>query len=457
MEKLGASEMPRKNIRAPRRSWRPRLAACAVAALLSSAGGLARAQDVPAGVAPVALTLKRAVEMALVNSREIRAARFQASQAQRSAEVARAEFRPNLFAGSGAAYTNGIPESPGERPPAPLSVWYTQEIFNQPLRGQWKEAEEEARSQALALEEVRGWVIERTAGACLELAKVRHSLELLKQTRDSAQRILDVTRERAGEGFELPIETTKAQLTLAHIEQHILQLEGREDALLDYLRAQTGLSAEQAIEVHAEELPAEAEQAGHDCIALALQDNIGLRQAEANQQAKEIRLKGEKGGYWPTVQAVGIYSLLAKFNNYAAFFNKFQRNNVNAGVEVDVPIFSARTRAAVALAASNLDAARADVAQKKTELTADVRQKAHSLGELDAGREVARLELQLAQQNLALLQAQFEQGRVNLREMENARLEENNKWMDYLDASFSRQQAQLDLLRATGQIEKVFQ
>jgi outer membrane protein TolC len=426
-------------------------------ALLSLVGGLAHAQDVSGGAAPVALTLKRTVEMALVNSREIRTARLQANQAQRSAEIARAEFRPNLFAGSGAAYTNGIPESPGERAPAPLSVWYTQEVFNQPLRGQWKEADEQAKSQSLALDDVRGWVIERTAGAYLELAKVRHSLELLKQARGSAQKILDVTRERADEGFELPIESTRAQLTVARIEQRILQLEGHEDALQEYLHTQTGLPSEQPIEVNAEELPAQAEQTGQDLIALALQNNIGLRQAEANQQAKELRLKGEKGGHWPTVQAVGIYSLLAKFNNYAEFFTKFQRNNVNAGVEVDIPIFSSRTRAAIALAESNLEVARADVAQKRTELTAEVRQKTHSLRELDVGQEVARLELQLAQQNLGLLQAQFEEGRTNLREVEKARLEENNKWMDYLDAHFARQEAQLDLLRATGQIEKLFQ
>ena len=118
MEKHEATVTARKDLCTQPRSWQPRVAAWAAVALLSSAGGLAHAQDISGGAAPVALTLKRAVEMALVNSREIRTARLQANQAQRSAEVARAEFRPNLFAGSGAAYTNGIPESPGERAPA---------------------------------------------------------------------------------------------------------------------------------------------------------------------------------------------------------------------------------------------------------------------------------------------------------------------------------------------------
>ncbi len=49
--------------------------------------------------------------------------------------------------------------------------------------------------------------------------------------------------------------------------------------------------------------------------------------------------------------------------------------------------------------------------------------------EKDAAKEVARLELQLAQQNVAVLQSQFDEGRVNLREVERARVAENDKWM----------------------------
>jgi outer membrane protein TolC len=77
--------------------------------------------------------------------------------------------------------------------------------------------------------------------------------------------------------------------------------------------------------------------------------------------------------------------------------------------------------------------------------------------ERDAAKEVARLELQLAQQNLAVLQSQFAEGKINLRDVEKARLEENDKWLAYLDANFQRQQAQLDLLKTAGQLGKVWQ
>jgi len=407
--------------------------------------------------APVAVTLKRAIELALQNSKEIQVAKIQASVADHAAQITKAQFMPNLYAGSGAGYTNGIPETPGGRAPSVFNVTYTEQVFNEPLRGQAKEQQEQAKAQKIALEEAKNSVITRTAMAYLELGKVRHSLELLRTEQDSAEKILHVTQERESQGFELPVEVTKAQLIKARVAQRILQLEEREDELEVFLRYQLGMPETQAIEVTPEDLPGEAEQAGDNLIAAALTNNTGLRLAESDVRAKEFRLKGERRGYFPTLELVSVYSVLAKFNNYAEFFNHFQRNNYNAGIDVRVPIFSAQIKANIGLARVNVDAARATLTSKRTELTADVRQKTRRVREMDAAKEVARLELQLAQQNVAVLQAQFDEGKLSLKDLERARLDENDKWMAYLDTNFQKQQAQLDLLKTAGQLDKVWQ
>jgi len=407
--------------------------------------------------APVAVTLKRAIELALQNSKEIQVAKIQASVADHAAQITKAQFMPNLYAGSGAGYTNGIPETPGGRAPSVFNVTYTEQVFNEPLRGQAKEQQEQAKAQKIALEEAKNSVITRTAMAYLELGKVRHSLELLRTEQDSAEKILHVTQERESQGFELPVEVTKAQLIKARVAQRILQLEEREDELEVFLRYQLGMPETQAIEVSPEDLPGEAEQAGDNLIAAALTNNTGLRLAESDVRAKEFRLKGERRGYFPTLELVSVYSVLAKFNNYAEFFNHFQRNNYNAGIDVRVPIFSAQIKANIGLARVNVDAARATLTSKRTELTADVRQKTRRVREMDAAKEVARLELQLAQQNVAVLQAQFDEGKLSLKDLERARLDENDKWMAYLDTNFQKQQAQLDLLKTAGQLDKVWQ
>src|SRR6266849_3704364 len=284
--------------------------AVASAALMLLGSVAARAQSTgtpPAEQqgAPVALTLKSAIGLALRNSKDIEVAKIQASLAERSSMITKAEFMPNLYAGSGAGYTYGIPETPGGRAPSVFNVSYTEQVLNEPLRGQAKELQEQVRSRKIALEGVKNDVIARTAMAYLELVKVRHSLELLRKEQESAEKILQVTQERQSEGYELPVEVTKAQLTKA-------------------------------------------------LVALAMQNNNDLRLAESDVRAKEFRLKGEKRGYWPTLELVSVYSMLARFNNYSDFFKNFQRNNYNAGVQVQVPIFSPRIKGAINLAQINL-------------------------------------------------------------------------------------------------------
>src|SRR6267143_1738509 len=357
-------------------------------ALLVLCGGAARAQETsapkssqtaapeaPKDGAAVALTLKRAIELALENSKEIQVAKIQASVADRAAQITKAQFMPNLYAGSGAGYTYGIPETPGGRAPSIFNVSYTEQVFNEPLRGQAKETQEQAKAQRILLEDAKNSVITRTAMAYLELGKVRYSLELLRKEQESAEKILQVTQERQGEGYELPVEVTKAQLTKAQVIQRVLQLEGREDELEVFLRYQLGFSEGQPIEVTPEELPGEAEQAGDNLVAMAMTHNAGLQLAASDVRAKEFRLRGERRGYFPTVELVDIYSLLGKFNNYSQFFRTFQRNNFNAGIDVRIPIFSAPTKAAIGMARINLEAAKVNLTNKKTELTADVRQK----------------------------------------------------------------------------------
>src|SRR5207247_6780999 len=156
------------------------------------------------------------------------------------------------------------------------------------------------------------------------------------------------------------------------------------------LSEQLGFSETQAMEVTPEELPGEAEQAGDNLVAMAMTHNAGLQLAASDVRAKEFRLKGEKRGYFPTLELVSIYSLLAKYNNYNLYFTHFQPNNFNAGIDLRVPIFSAQLQANIGLARVNLDAAKANLASKRTELTAEVRQKTRRVREMDAAKEVAR-------------------------------------------------------------------
>jgi outer membrane protein len=402
------------------------------------------------------LTMRHAVTLALQNSRDLALARVQYTVALSQTAVDRSAFRPNLYTGSGAAYTSGFP-SLGGSPPAVFQMNYDQAIFNPALKAQQQAAEEHAKTMKLEVDRTRDDVIVRTACAYLELAKVRHSLELLRSEQASSDKILQVTRERVQANQELSIEVTRSQLTAARIQERIIKLEGRDEALTQQMRNLTGLPDGQAIEVQPEEPGFENELQDAQLLDLAMHGDRDIQEAENDRLARQHILHGAKLGYFPTLSVLGQFSILSKSNNYLEFYKKFERNNGSVGIQLTIPIFSAKTRANIELAKNELNASELALGNKRQQVRLDLQQKQRNVRELDASREVTRLDLKLAQESLQLLQAKFDQGRANLRDIENARLDESDKWVAFLDADFARQQGQLTLLQATGQLAKVFQ
>lgn len=401
---------------------------------------------------PNPLTLKQAIEMALQNSGAMAVARIRAQVAKRQTRVHRSVFRPNLFTGSGAAYTNGFPSMPGGTAPSIFNLSYVQTIFNPPARGAVKAAQARTQEQRIAINGTRDNVIVRVTSAYLELGEVRKSLKLLRQERVSAQKVLQITKERVQAGLELPIDQTQADLTRAKIEEQVISLEGREDVLEENLRNLTGLPSTTPIVLAKVKLPPPRDLPTQELVTLALAHSPALQQAQMERKARLDELKGQRGGYWPTVDLVGQYMLLSKFNNYDQYYRAFQRNNLNVGVQVQIPIFRSKTSAAIALASSQYQEAELDLANQRHDLEIQVRREARQSREQDAAGEVARLELQLAQEKLQMVQARFNQGKATLAAVEQARLDESDKWLNYLQVNFKGQKAQLELMRTTGQL-----
>lgn len=408
-----------------------------------------RAQDSPQ------LTLTQAVSLAVQNSRDLALARVRYDVAKNQARVFRSPFLPSVDTGSAPAFSNGFPEAINAQPPAIFQLTYSQAIFDKPLWGQYRAQQERVKSLEIEVLRARDGIIVRTATSFLELAKARHSLDLLRNQSASAQKILEFTRERAASGMELPIEVTRSELTAAKIQQHIVQLGGRIQVLTEQLHNLTGLSTERFEEISAEGLP-EAGQPADDRVQEAVENSLLLKEMKFERGARQDILKGAHGGYWPTVDLVGQYNVLGKFNNYQQFFSTFQRNNVEVGVLIRVPVFSPKTSASVALARSQLTEADLNLENLRDNATDAARQGMTSVAVQKAGLDVARLELKLAQENLALLQTRFDQGQASVKDLEQARLDEGEKWLAFLDADFTRQQAELALMQITGQLSQVF-
>ena len=215
----------------------------AMAALIFLVGSSARAQG------QGTLTMKQVVTLALQNSRDLALARIQYNIALNQAAVERGDFRPNLYTGSGVAYTNGSPFVPGGGLPSLFNLSYTQTLFNLPLKGQVKAAEDRAASQKLEIDRMRDDVIVRAATEYLELAKVQHSIALRRDDQASAAKILEVTRDRVAANQELPIEITRGQLAAARAQEELIKLEDRAEILAQQIRDLTAIPDGQPITV----------------------------------------------------------------------------------------------------------------------------------------------------------------------------------------------------------------
>jgi outer membrane protein TolC len=430
-------------------SIRRGLIAIVAVALISSASA---AQEAP----PVArLTLRSAVEQAVRTSRDVQLAKLEATLAEKTAAVDRSTFGPNLYTGSGLAYTSGFPLAPGGGVPAIFELSYTQSLFNPLAKGNQRADEARARAQKANIDNVRDAVTFRTASIYLELTKVRHSLEVLHRQRDSTQKQSELIRDRIAAGFALPIEQTRADLQGARVEQLIAHDEGRQDALEGDLRDLLGLLPDQPLELTVEDLPPSAERPVTELVAQAVANSSDIRQTESERQAKIDILKGTRNSRFPTIDLVGSYSVLSNTNNYTKFFNAFQRNNVNIGIQVTVPVYAARASATIAEARANVSVTEVEAKAKRSEVERRVRGQAHLVHELQQAVTYARLDRDLAQENLKVLQAQFDQGRVTMSALEQAHLDESEKWRAYFDADYQRQVAELALLQMTGQIGSV--
>src|SRR4029077_18642624 len=173
------------------------------------------------------LTLNQAVSLALANSRDLELARVKYTVAKNQARVISTPFLPNVDARSTLARSSVYPVTIDAQPPSFFEVNYSEAIFDEPLRSQFRAQEDLAKSLEIEVARTRDDVIVHTVTSYLELAKARHALDLLHDESASAQRIVQYTRERAEAGMDYSIEVTRSELTQARIQQQIVQLGGQ--------------------------------------------------------------------------------------------------------------------------------------------------------------------------------------------------------------------------------------
>jgi outer membrane protein TolC len=254
------------------------------------------------------------------------------------------------------------------------------------------------------------------------------------------------------EGRELPLEVRKAELNLARARYRVQVLEDSVRQLDSSLAMVLGLDPGDQVQPAADSWPQPAVADSPDAaVQQALDNSKEIRSLESKLLAKGYDVRSQKAARLPRLDLVAQYGLLAKFNNYDQFFRSFQRNNGQLGISFQIPLWNGP---GIAAATSQ---AEAEVAQlgiqirtTRSRIAMDTRKAYDDMRQAGTAQDVARLDLDVAREQVSVLLAQMQEGRVALRQVEEARIAETDKWIAFLDAAANVEKARLVLLRQTG-------
>jgi outer membrane protein len=399
------------------------------------------------------LDFHRAVELAAQHSAAVAIASADQEKARAAYLEMRSAYLPQLIMGSGLGYTAGFPLSMEGAAPSIFNVTSQQFLINPAQRWFVRSAQAQWNASAISREDQRKQAIMDASLAYAELAKVNSQLQSLVQQEQSAQKLVSIESDRVQAGIDNPVLLTRAKLDEARTRMRSAELEGAALQLRRQLADLTGLPT-QEIEPVADSIPAIPDNTAVDVGSAAATTSERVKLAQEQVRATDFRAKGEHRQNWPAIDLVSQYALLAKFNNYETYYKAFQRNNVTVGVAIRFPFlnFSQNARAKQADAEAVKAVRQSDVV--RSQVTTEAIRLQTATKQLAAARDVAQYDYELARADTSAAEANIQAGKATIADQMTARVTEQQKFDAMLDATYQMQKAEIELLRATGELEK---
>jgi outer membrane protein len=405
------------------------------------------------------LTLHDALDIALKQNPDVVLARLDQQRARAQVTIDKDDFVPKVFAGSGAAYTNGYPMSIDGNAPALVQAKTQMAIFDRPQSLRAAQANEAARGAEIDIGLRQDEVAYRVASLFFDADQASRSLTAVGLQLQSLTRVRDLVAVRVSEGRELAIEFSKADLKVLQAQQRQADLTDTiadtETSLAQVLGFNPGDRVQPAQEDRRLTSQPDSEEAA---IQQALESSREIRRLESNLQAKNLEIKSYKAERLPKVDLVAQYSLLSKFNNYEKYFGAFQRHNVELGASFSIPILTGRSATAyVVQAQSDVDKIRTQIGQTRNRINADLQHAYRDIRRMESAQKLARADLDLARDQLTLDLSLYDEGKVTMAQVEASRAAEQEKWIAYYDTQHAAEVARLNVLRQTGSLVAALQ
>jgi outer membrane protein TolC len=418
---------------------------CVLSTLVLVLGTIASAESLP---------FERAVRLALARSTTTAIASADVQRAIESYRELRNSFVPQVMVGSGLGYSYGFPLSIEGSAPSLVTVAAQSFLFNPAQRQFLGAAKAEVHASEFQDKDERNAVIQDVSVTYAELAKWEARLTRLQHDETAALRVEQAVAERVQQGVDSATDLNKAKLVAARVRLHRAEARGSADVLRRHLADLTALPVA-SIEIEPASIPTLPPAPEQDLQEKAVASSLAVKIAEQHALAEAMRATAEHRAIYPSLDFSAQYARFSTFNNYTLYYGKaFQPDNAIIGVGIRIPIFNASQRARTRGADSEALKARKQAEAARNRVSEETLKLERVAEQLEAARDVAQLEYQLAQSGLEAAQSRSEAKTGTYHELADAQVQANERYLLYQDADFEYQRARMNLMRATGDLEK---
>jgi outer membrane protein TolC len=404
------------------------------------------------------ISFTSAVDLALRNSPRVKMSRDDVNRATASLAESKSVFIPSLSGSIGAGPSYGITTSV----PTIFTINAQSLAFNFSQLDYIRAARAGVQASSAALLDIREQIEEDMAIMYVSLDRAQQRETAMTEEYGFALKLVSIVEDRLDAGMDTPLELKQARRTAVQIRLQQLQLDDEVASLRGQFSQLVGLPADQLATVP-DSIPASPAldelTSTHPSV---YPDPPAVQSAEANARAKREQAIGDSHYTWrPQISFVAQYGRISPFNGASTYYNlNGNYNTAFAAAQIQLPFFD-QTRKAKARE-SLVDAQHAEhtVEFLRVQQSTTRAKLQHSVMELATKAELAGLDHGIAQYqlNAMLIEVTSGSGRESAPPMTpkdemNARIQERQRHLEMLDATFQLREAQIHLLRQTDQLE----
>ncbi|HTQ53113.1 MAG TPA: TolC family protein [Bryobacteraceae bacterium] len=330
-----------------------------------------------------------------------------------------------------------------------LRATLTQTVADLTALNNYRSAQELVKANEASLRDARDLVVLAAGGAYLQVIAAQARVHSAQAQIDTAQAIFRQTQDRRKVGLNPQIDVNRSQVQLQTQEQRLMSLENDLAKQKINLARITGLPPSPDYQVTDDVPYAPAPDLSlEQALKQAFENRADLQAAAAQVRAAERARSAARWEHLPSLAVSADYGAIG--------VNPGQSHGTFTFVgTLRIPIWQGgRMEGEAQETDAALAQRRAELADTRGRIEADVRDAFLDLATAAHQLEVSRNNQQVARETLALTRQRFEAGIADAVEVTQAQEAVAGADLDYITSLFAHNLAKVELARATGKAEE---